>query len=304
MHPLLDEIGRDVSWISQLRDDAGARCNAIGLTANTGLAVLKFTVGTLAMSEALIADGFNSAGDIVATTIAFAGYAYARQPADDNHHFGHGNADNVAGMVVGGILLATGVFISIEGARNLIAGTPQTPTALALAAALVTAAVKEGLYRYTTAVGRRVGSHALLASARDHRADVFIAITVFAGVLGARAGLPWLDPATACAIGGYIAYMAWEPIRENLGVLMDEAPPGIADRVFRIARSDDDVREVGDIRVHPIGAEVRVELALYLDGSMSLHAAHLIAHRVESEITRQIGQIYDVHVHVNPTGGP
>lgn len=293
-----------MSWIDELRDDPGARCNAVGLTANVGLTVLKFTVGTLAGSTALIADGFNSAGDIVATVIAFGGYRFAQEPPDDNHHYGHGNADNIAGLVIGGILLATGVFVTLEGARALIGGVPEAPTALAIAAALLTAAVKEGLYRYTTAVGKQVHSPALLASARDHRADVYLAITVAAGVLGARLGLPWLDPLTACGIGVGIAIMAWQPIRANFGVLMDEAPEGARDRIFDLARADEDVREAGRIRVHPLGGELVVDLEIYLDGTHTLHRARAIATRVETTIKTEMPEVRDVRAHVRPTGQP
>ena len=282
--------------------DEGTRCNAIGVVANFGLAVLKFTIGTYAMSEALVADGFNSSGDVIATVVAFVGYRYAQEPPDDNHHYGHGNADPVAALMIGAILLATGIFISLGALRVLVEGVTEAPGTLAMWAALATALIKEGLFRYTTGVGRRLKSSAILASARDHRADVYIAVTVFAGIGAARLGVPWLDPAVAFAVGGFIAYMAWEPIRDSLGVLMDEAPEGMRDRVHRVARAVDGVREADHIRIHPIGASFRVDLEIYVDGTISVRRGHTIAEAVEDQVKGAIEDIEDVQVHVNPTG--
>ena len=222
---------------------------------------------------------------------------YSLRPKPSSHKdMGHIGPTGIVAFV------DVGVKVTIEGARALIRGVSEPPGALALVVAVGTAAVKEGLFRYTTAVGKEVHSPALLASARDHRADVFIAITVFAGILGARIGLPWLDPAAACAIGAYIAWMAWEPIRENFGVLMDEAPEGARERIFDLARSDPDVREAGEIRVHPLGGSWVVDLVLYVDGDRSLHEAHDIARRVQDLVRSEIPEVLDVRAHVKPTG--
>ncbi|MCB9746116.1 MAG: cation transporter [Alphaproteobacteria bacterium] len=286
----------------QLQEDPGARANLVGLAVNVGLAVGKFTIGALTGSAALIADGFNSAGDIVATAIAYVGYTVAQEPPDENHHYGHGNAETVAGLIVGGTLLATGIFISIDGFMELLAGSEQAPGPLALAMAGLTMLVKEALYRYTIAVGRRLNSPALLASSRDHRADVFVGLAVFAGVGGAQLGLPWLDPVAAVGIGLYIAWMAFEPIRDNVGVLMDEADPELAERIRWVARSVEGVREVDSVRVHPLGSYFMVDMEIYVDGQLSLHDAHDLCHAVSARVCAEVEHVRDVRVHVNPTG--
>lgn len=282
--------------------DPGARANAIGLFANLLLAIAKFTLGTLAGSTAVVADGFNSAGDIVATAIGWAGYRYAQLPPDEDHPFGHGNFESIAGLFVGAILVVTGVFVSVEGARGLFAGPSEPPELLALWVALGTAAVKEVLYRYATAVGRRLNAPSLLASARDHRADVFVAVTVVAGVLGARLGWPWLDPAAAMAVGAYIAWMGWAPVRHNLGVLLDEAPLEVVGEVRASAARVEGVHAVDNVRVHPLGSHYYVDLEIEVDGSLSVREGHELAHAVEGRILEEVAHVRDVAVHVNPAG--
>ena len=278
------------------------RANAVGLATNLGLAGAKLSVGVVAGSQALIADGFNSAGDVLATSISIVGYRFAQAPADDNHHYGHGNADSVAGLAVGIILLITGLYICLDGARALAAGRPEAPGILAAWVALVNAGVKEALYRYTRAVGERLNSPSILASARDHRADVVSAITVLGGVMGARAGMPWLDPICAVGVGVYIAWLAWEPVRANLGVLMDEAPPEVAAAIYEAARGADEVRAVGAARVHPMGSYYMVDIEIFVDGDLPLRVAHDIAHAVEERVKARVEHVREVHVHVNPTG--
>jgi len=280
--------------------DPGLRTHALGIATNVALAVAKLVVGTFAGSAALVADGFNSAGDVLATAIGLFGYQFGRRPADDNHPFGHGNAESVAGLVIGGLLLATGVFVTIEGVRAWVAGQSAPPERIAVVVALVTAVTKEGLYRITTSVGRRLNSPALLATAADHRADVYIALTVAAGIAGARFGLPWLDPFAAVLVGLWIVRLAVLPIRANLGVLMDESPADMTEAVTAAALAHPGVRRVDLARVHPLGPYAIVDLEIAVDPELSLREAHDIAHDVETRVREGVEHVREVRVHVNP----
>ena len=250
-----------------------------------------------------VADGYNSAGDVVATGIALVGYRYARKPPDADHHYGHGNAESVAGLAIGGILLATGVFIAIDGTLTLCGGAYRTPGLPAVWAAIATAVIKEGLYRYTIRAGRRLRSPALLASARDHRADVFVALTVVGGLVGSHFDMPWLDPATAIVVGIYVASMAIEPLQSNLAVLMDSAPPELRDALRAAALEVPEVRDVPSVRVHPVGANFRADLEVCLDAELNLRDAHAIAHAVSDHLVAGEAAVVEVLVHVNPAPG-
>ena len=298
---LRDLVTNPLETNIETKIDIGARANQIGLGTNAALAVMKFAIGFIAASEALTADGFNSAGDVLATGAVYLGYCYARMPADDDHHYGHGNAESLAGLFVGAMLLATGVFIAIDGVLILLLyGKSEAPGVLALYAAGVTMVVKEALFRYTIRVANQLNSPALAASARDHRADVVAGTTVFVGVLAARIGMPILDPVAALVVGAYIAYTAAQPIRANLGILMDRAPPGVADDARRVALAQPGVRTVDAVRVHPLGPYYVVEIEIAADAELSLHDAHELAHRVSDTVIRDVDHVDRVNVHVNP----
>jgi cation diffusion facilitator family transporter len=281
-------------------NDPGVRANAVSLLVNVALAVAKLGIGTVAGSAALVADGFNSAGDVLATGIGLLGYQFGRLPPDDNHPFGHGNAESVAGLTIGGILLATGVFVAIDGARALVAGPGLPPEPLAAGVALATAALKEALYRYTTRVGTRLNSPALLATAADHRADVFIALAVAAGIGGAGFGLPWLDPLAAVGVGFWIVHLAREPIQKNFGVLMDASSPEVTAAVRSATEQVPGVVRVDDVLVHPLGPYHVVNLEIAVDASLTVREAHTLAHAVEDHVRKHVPHIQKVQVHVNP----
>ena len=277
----------------------------VALLANVALAVMKFTVGNLAGSRALIADGFNSAGDIVATLAAWIAFRYGARAPDADHPYGHANAEALAGLLIGGMLLATGAFIAIDGVDAFLSGAvpTQPPAPIALAAAAVTIVVKAVLWFVSIRVGRRTHSPTLLASARDHRADVMIGGVAFAGILLAGVGAPEVDSMAGIAIGLYVFWLGIEPVRDNVGILMHEEPPGYGARGRELALEVDGVRGVREVRVQPLGGSLRFDLTLLVDGEQSVRDAHVVAHAVEARIREVLERVTEVTVHVEPDEG-
>ena len=235
------------------------RAHAVALVANVGLAAVKIAVGVAAGSQVLIADGVNSAGDVVATAIGWVGFTVGRRPPDVDHPYGHGAFEAAAGLAIGAGLVSTGVYVAVDGLRALVAGPAEAPGAVVLAVAVGTALALSRRHwisskaRYTTREAERLNSPALRASARDHRADVGLAGGVFVAVVGARAGWPWLAPVAAVGLGAWIGGMGLRPLRDNAGVLLDEAPPGVAEAAQRVAGDVEGVRRVDRVRVHALG---------------------------------------------------
>ena len=273
----------------------------IALLTNIGLAALKFTVGTVAGSRALIADAFNSAGDIVATLVAWAAFRYGLKPPDDDHHYGHQNAEAMAGLLLGAMLCLTGTFICIYGVLGILdQELPDPPEALALWAALATTVIKLILYRVSITVGRRTHSPTLLASARDHMADVVSGLVALVGIYVARNGFPEFDAIAGIVIGIYIFYLSFEPLRNNTGILMQAAPLELVEEVRSMAVKIDGVRDVHQVRAQPLGGRYRIDMSIAVDGSLAVDSAHTIAHEVEDYIREEIDSIIEVHVHVEP----
>lgn len=275
------------------------------LLCNIALAIMKFVVGALAGSRALIADAFNSTGDVVATLVAWLAFRYGARPPDEDHPYGHGNAETLAGLLIGGMICATGAFIFVDGLVAAVVDPERVaPDRFAIWATLVTAGVKEVLYRVSMTVGRRNNSPTLLASARDHRADVFASLVALLGILVANLGWPAFDAIAATAIGVYIFFLGLKPVRDNTAILMHEAPPELTRTVSRLAAAVPGVMAVTQVRVQPLGGSHRVDMILQVDGELSVADAHELAHRVEGAVLANDGSILEVHVHVEPHAAP
>ncbi len=277
----------------------------IALLVNIGLAVLKFTVGVAAGSRALVADAFNSAGDVLGTFVAWIAFRIGQAPPDDDHHYGHENAEALAGLVLGGMLCATGGFICVDGVRAWFATRhAHVPESMALWAAAATGVVKEALYRASMRVGRLTNSPTLLASARDHRADVVTSAVAFVGILAARFGHPSLDDTAGGVIGIYIFWLGIAPVRANLHVLMAGAPPEVAANAAEHAAGADGVRAVGGVQVMPMGGRYQVDIVIRVDRALTVAQGHDIAHLAEDAILRAMPSVTAVRVHVEPFDAP
>lgn len=273
----------------------------IALLTNIGLALLKFIVGTLSGSRALIADAFNSAGDVIATFVAWLAFRYGLKPPDEDHHYGHQNAEALAGLLLGGMLCATGLFICIDGLLGVVDNeTLAAPAQIAIWAAALTAVVKLVLYRVSMRSWRITKSPTLLASARDHRADVVSGLVALVGIWIARQGYPEFDAIAGIVIGVYIFYLSFEPLRDNTAILMHAAPPHLAANAHTIAAGIEGIRHIGQVRVQPLGGRFRMDMSVAVDGSSSVDDAHTLAHEVEDAILRDMADITEVHVHVEP----
>lgn len=273
----------------------------IALLANIALALLKFTVGSIANSRALIADAFNSAGDVLATFVAWLAFRYGLKPPDEDHHYGHQNAEAMAGLLLGGMLCATGAFIAIDGVLGLQDKlAPEGPGQIAMYAAAATAIVKEALFQVSIREGRRSNSPTLLASARDHRADVVSSLVALAGIFIARMGYPQFDAIAGILIGIYILYLSYEPVRDNTAILMQAAPPDIAPKAAQIAREIEGISDVNQVRVQPIGGSYRMDMSVQVNGKITVDEAHDLAHAAEAQILAQLSNVTEVYVHVEP----
>ncbi len=172
------------------------RVSAVSIAANVLLSAVKLAAGLLAHSGAMVSDAVHSASDVFSTLVVMAGVKLSAKESDREHPYGHERMECVAAILLSVILLATGLFIGYNGLRKIIgadAAALETPGALALAAALLSIAVKEAMFWYTRHYARQIDSGALMADAWHHRSDALSSVGALLGIGGARLGFPVLD---------------------------------------------------------------------------------------------------------------
>ena len=271
-----------------------------GIVCNAALTVFKLVAGIVAHSSAIVADAVHSASDILGSLIVMIGAVFSHKAADASHPYGHEKLECIASILLGNILVLVGAAIGYAGVMKIIRGeTLAAPGVLALIAAVVS--VKEGLYWYTIAAAKRIRSVSLKAEAWHHRSDALSSIGSFAGVLGARLGVPILDPIASIVICLFIFKVAYGIFRESIDRLVDRACDADTVAAMRatMLRTPGVVR-VDDLKTRLFGSRTYVDAEIAVDGALPLRDAHVIAEAVHHELERDYPDVKHCTVHVNP----
>ncbi|MCX7843972.1 MAG: cation diffusion facilitator family transporter [Candidatus Bipolaricaulota bacterium] len=283
----------------KLRDPEGL--TLLGLGANAGLFGLKVGLGLALGSTALFADGIHTLSDLATDLLTLAGLRVARRPPDESHAYGHGKFETLAGAVVALALLGVGGFIVGEAVGVLRRGAGvRAGWAVAVVAAL-SVALKEGLYRLTMGLGRRLRSTALQANAWHHRSDALSSVPVLIGGLFAHFGLPQVDGVAALLVALLIGGAALGLLRRTAHELAEGAfPKTERERVIAAIEGVAGVQGWHKLRTRYAGQDAFVDVHIQVDPHLSVADSHAIASQVEEAVRRALGGRASVVVHVEP----
>ncbi len=281
----------------------GARIVLFGLVINVFLASAKILAGLFGHAYVLIADGIESALDVGGSIVIWGGLKVAARPPDATHPYGHGKAEPIAAVVVAVGVLAAALGLAVQSMREIFL-PHHAPAAYTLVVLIVAVIVKEILYRYVIRFGRNMESTAVQTDAWHHRTDAMTSIAAFIGISVALVGgTPWQSADDwaalfACALIGANGYRILSPA---LHEIMDTAPRGpIVNSVRNAAAAVPGVIEVEKCLIRKMGLDFYVDLHVGVNGSISVHEGHAIAHQVKRAIQQSDARIADVLVHIEP----
>lgn len=274
------------------------------LAGNFVLAVVKALVGYFGNSYALIADAIESTGDVFASALVIVGFRYAKRPPDENHPYGHGKVEPLITFVVVGFLVASATLIIIESIANI--QTPhKAPAAYTLWFIGAIILVKELSFRFVSKSSDEVGSTSLKADAWHHRSDAITSACAFVGIaLAVYMGDSWAqaDDWAALIASTVILYNAYKIFRPALGEIMDEHV--YDDFIVVIREKSKEVPGIDDTEkclVRKSGMRYWVDLHIHVNGNLSVHEGHTIAHNLKKHLMDEIPEIEDILVHVEPS---
>ena len=180
--------------------------------------------------------------------------------------------------------------------------TVAAPGTLALAAAVVSILVKEGMYWYTIIAARKINSVSLKAEAWHHRSDAFSSVGSLIGIAGARMGFAVLDPIASIVICIFIIKIAVDIFFETVDKMVDKScDDSIIQNMEQEIKNVQGVIDIDDIKTRQFGAKMYVDVEIQVDGELSLKNAHTIAEDVHATIERSDENIKHCMVHVNPS---
>jgi cation diffusion facilitator family transporter len=278
--------------------------SAVSIAVNLVLSLGKLAAGVAGHSGAMISDAVHSASDVFSTFVVILGVRLAGKQPDEDHPYGHERMECVAALLLAIMLGAVGVGIGWSGLQKILGGNYAAltvPGALPLAAAVISIAVKEWMFRYTRAAARRVNSGALMADAWHHRSDALSSVGSFVGILFARLGFPVMDALASVVISVCIVKAACDIFKDGLDKMVDHSCDAATEAAIRAAAAAvAGVQRVDVLRTRLFGDKIYVDMEIAVDGEMKLVEAHTIAEAVHHAIEAAFPVCKHCMVHVNP----
>lgn len=285
------------------------KVTAVGSAVNIFLTAFKFVAGIMGRSSAMVADAVHSLSDLLTDFIIFIFVKTASKPSDRTHEYGHGKYETLATLIVGCILIIVGLGIMFAGIKDCIAyfhgELGERPRMIALIAAVLSIALKEGVFRYTLNRARKIDSPILIANAWHHRSDAFSSIATLIGVAGSmflgKIGLIF-DPLAAILVSFYICKTGYDVVKPSLEELLEKSLPAETEKeIRRILKSVPGIDGVHQLKTRKIGNQYAIEAHTEMDGNMSLREAHKVASSAERKIKKRFGNKTHVGIHMEPT---
>jgi cation diffusion facilitator family transporter len=281
---------------------------AASLTAlfgNLALALAKIGVGTYAGSLAVIGDGIDSSMDVLIAIMTLVVARIISRPADEGHPWGHGRAETVATAILSFVLFFAGAQLVLNSGKNIIFGIERdVPSPPALIVTVISIIVKLLLAWSQYLFGKKANSLMLKANAKNMSADVLLSAGVLAGLgLSMFFKIGVIDSWAALLVGLWV-------IKSALGIFIEantELMDGGSDRVhyrevFDAANSVEGVEKPHRVRMRRIAGLWDIDIDIEVPPNKTVIEAHWIAFNVEKAIKERVENVYDIMIHVEPTG--
>lgn len=283
---------------------SGKRLAAISIAASIVLALSNIAAGLLSRSTSVLAAGLEFTGDIFASVIVFLGMWMAARPPDEDHPYGHGRFEILAGLLVGILLVLAGAGICFYSFNRLIGGSPP-PAVGGIWVLFASIAVKGVLATSKFRVGNRIGSAALIADAWNDTVDILSAAVALGAVsltLHDPAMFPHADVAGGGVVGVIVVLTGLRVVRDATMELTDTMPDAaLLQRIRTAAFAVPGVEGVEKCFARKTGLRYHVDIHIEVDPGMTVAQSHGIAHEVSEHVGRTVDCVAGVLVHIEPT---
>ncbi len=282
------------------REDSIKRVGIVGIIGNIFLLTIKFIIGFICHSQAMLADAANSAGDIFASFMTTIGNRIAKAPKDNDHNFGHGKAEYLFSMFISISMIFVAFKLLWDSANSLIFGSNFTFSMFLIIVCIITIIVKFSLFLYTRKLYKLHDSILIKSSMQDHKNDCIVTICTLVSIIFGLYGIYWVDGVVGIGISLWIFYSGSKIFLEAYNVLMDTSVDETTkDMIIELSHTYDNIKAIEEIASAPVGYKYIVFITICVDGNISTFQSHKLADDLENDI-KKLDKIYDAIVHVNP----
>jgi cation diffusion facilitator family transporter len=265
-------------------------------------AVFQVVIVIISGSAALLADTIHNFADALTAVPLWIAFVIGRRPPTRRYTYGFRRAEDLAGIFIVLVMLASAALAGWESYKKLVAPEPLQNLGWVMAAAVIGFLGNELVAIFRIRVGREIGSAALEADGYHARTDGLTSLAVLVGALGVWLGYPLADPIVGLLITIPILQVVWGAAKTIWERLMDAVDPRLVDKVERAARPVEGVRSVHDVRIRWLGHNLEAELYAEVDSQLSTADSHAIAQEIEHALLHAIPQLERVIVHIDPAG--
>lgn len=271
-----------------------------GIIGNIFLLIIKAIVGFVFKSQAMIADSFNSAGDIFASLMTFIGNKISSVPSDEDHNFGHGKAEYIFSMFIGLSMIFVAAKLFYDSIKTLVLGSNLHFSWFLVLVCILTIIIKLCLYLYTKKASKLCKNILLESNMKDHRNDCIVTSFTLISVLLTLCGIYWFDGIVGIGISIWIGYTGISIFMESYNVLMDiSVNEKTKDLILNIINSYKEVKKIDNISSAPVGSKYMIFITICLDGNLTTFESHSLANNIEESVSK-LPDIYKTIVHVEP----
>lgn len=284
---------------SRLRFRACQKCadsiGVVNVIANTFLMIVKGYLGVVGGSTALVADAIHSAADLISSIMLLIGLRVSSRPADQRYPYGYGKVEFLVAVIIYTSLISAGVVIFIDAMYCIVNRSAVSPSVVTIWGAILSVVVNEMMFRQSVCAGVQLASPSIVANAWEKRSDALSSVAVLAGIIGAKLGFHFLDPAAAILVAFYIVKLSVENLVVAYKGLMDRAlEPEVVANVQKAATGVDGVRGIRTLRTREIGQNVWIDIDVLVGGDLELG----VVARIKEEVKQAIAKVFNRPAHI------
>lgn len=279
----------------------GNKISIVTILVNVFLSLLKFIIGIIGNSSALLSDAVHSLSDVITTFCVMFGLKISEKPEDKDHPYGHEKFEPILTKVLSFILFATAISIGIAALKTLSEGSTAIPSKITMLAAIISILTKEWMFRYTMKGAKEINSSSLEADAWHHRSDSLSSIGSLIGIIGARMGFAAADPIASIVICLIILKASVDIFLQATNQVVDKATDDeTIKNIEKITLSVEGVKGIDSLKTRIHSNKLFIDLEISACKDMSFVDAHNIAEDVHKKIEETIPSVKHCTVHINP----
>ncbi len=276
----------------------GKVCSIVGICLNLLLFAVKYLIGTVSASIAIVADGFNNLSDAASSIITLTGFWLGSRRADSEHPFGHGRMEYISSLGVSFFVLLMGFELLKSSIDKLIHPSEIIVSKSLLLALGLSILVKLYMASYNSHIGKKIGSTALKATAFDSLSDCLSTLVVLLSVGVFRLWRINVDGWAGVLVSVFILVGGFNMLKETVSPLLGELPdPALVERIREIVMQRDGILDIHDMIIHDYGPDRKmVSLHAEVDGSGNIFDLHDVIDGAEQDLMNELGMLAIIHM--------